>query len=232
MRTLLALLLALTVSQPALAGIIIESTRIVFPGNEREISLQLANGNKYPVVVQTWVDNGSPDGTPDTAGEVPVIPLPGLFRLAPGEKKSLRLLSTQIPQPKDRESLYWLNVVEIPPASGNKTDNVTEVNVSLRLQLKLFYRPARLNIKPDDVAKSQRFSLVRTPGLTQIKVENPTPYYATYSAAQVGNVGLAPGMLAPFSSKLVPVDSSVTGRVNYTLIGDDGNGIAGTQPLR
>lgn len=232
MRTVTALLLALSVFQPAFAGIIIESTRVVFPAKEREMSLQLANGNKYPVVVQTWVDDGNPDGTPDTAGEVPVIPLPGLFRLAPGEKKILRLLSTQIPQLKDRESLYWLNVVEIPPASRNKTDNATEVNVSLRLQLKLFYRPTGLKVKPDDVAKLQRFSLVRVPGMTQVKVENPTPYYATYSAAQIGSIGLAPGMLAPFSSKLVPVASSAAGRVNYALIGDDGNGIAGAQPLR
>lgn len=103
----------------AQAGIIIESSRVVFSAADRERSLLLSNGNAYPVIVQAWIDDGAPEGTPETADNVPILPLPGLFRLESGEKKNLRLLATQQTQPQDRESLYWLNIYEIPqPKQG------------------------------------------------------------------------------------------------------------------
>lgn len=116
MRKLIRLCIAggLFISSWVQAGVIVESSRVVFSAADRERSLLLSNGNAYPVVVQTWIDNGAPEGTPETAGEVPVLPLPGLFRLEPGEKKNLRLLATQIKQPQDRESLYWLNIYDPP----------------------------------------------------------------------------------------------------------------------
>ncbi|MFZ1872026.1 MAG: molecular chaperone, partial [Chania sp.] len=138
---------ALLFSSWAQAGVIIESSRVVFSAADRERSLLLSNGNPYPVIVQTWIDNGAPEGTPETAGDVPVLPLPGIFRLEPGERKNLRLLATQIQQPQDRESLYWLNVYEIPPTDANLPPGVSAVKVAVRLQLKMFYRPK--NLKPN-----------------------------------------------------------------------------------
>ncbi len=69
------------------AGMTIESSRVVFSASDRERSLLLANNNSYPVIVQTWVDNGDLKNTPETVDNVPVIPLPAVFRLEPQEKK-------------------------------------------------------------------------------------------------------------------------------------------------
>lgn len=217
----------------AYAGVIVESSRVVFAAADRERSLLLVNGNDYPVVVQTWVDDGAPDGTPETAGEVPVMPLPGIFRLEPGEKKNLRLLATQVAQPSDRESLYWLNVYEIPPTDAHLPPGISALKVAVRLQLKLFYRPDGLQGQAEQLAARQRFSLTRLPGKLMLTVSNPTPLYATYGQAQLNGDGrqtaLAIGMLAPFASKTLDVDEQRDGRpasVSYVLIDDDGYGVA------
>ncbi|WP_442801104.1 fimbrial biogenesis chaperone [Serratia rubidaea] len=223
----------------ACAGVIVESSRVVFAGGDRERALLLVNGNDYPVVVQTWVDDGAPDGTPETAGEVPVMPLPGIFRLEPGEKKNLRLLATQAAQPADRESLYWLNVYEIPPTDARLPPSVSALKVAVRLQLKLFYRPDGLQKKAARLAANQRFSLARQPGRLMLTVSNPTPLYATYGQAQLNGGGrqtaLAIGMLAPFASKTLDVDERSIGRpesVSYMLIDDDGQGVTGSAVLK
>ncbi|NBF06708.1 fimbria/pilus periplasmic chaperone, partial [Pseudomonas sp. Fl5BN2] len=111
------LLLALGLLAPigfALAGVTAEKTRVVFAANTTETSLQVMNQNPYPVVVQTWVDDGEPGSTPDTT-QAPILPLPAIFRMEPGEQRNLRLIYTGEALPKDRESLFWLNLYEIPP---------------------------------------------------------------------------------------------------------------------
>ncbi len=241
MRKLIGLCIAgaLLFSEWAQAGVIVESSRVIFSAAEHERSLLLSNGNTYPVIVQLWIDDGSPEGTPETAGEVPVLPLPGLFRLEPGEKKNLRLLATQIKQPQDRESLYWLNIYEIPPTDAHLPPGVSAVKVAIRLQLKMFYRP--LNLKPsiDKLAEQQQFSLIRLPGALKLKVENTSPYHATFSAAKISGGSKSHvidiGMLAPFSSKTLDISGDAGWQpdsISYILINDDGNGVESKKSLK
>ncbi|WP_337265223.1 fimbrial biogenesis chaperone [Serratia sp. MMO-151] len=240
MRKLIGLCLGgLLLSSWAQAGVIVESSRVVFSAADRERSLMLSNGNPYPVIVQAWIDDGSPEGTPETAGDVPVLPLPGLFRLEPGEKKNLRLLATQIKQPQDRESLYWLNIYEIPPTDAKLPPGVSAVKVAVRLQLKTFYRPQHLKIDVDQLTAQQQFSLIRLPGVLKLKVENASPYYATFSAAKLtggGKSSLADiGMLAPFSSKTLEIGGEANWQpdsISYILVNDDGNGVEGKKSLK
>ncbi|MFC0225516.1 fimbrial biogenesis chaperone [Serratia aquatilis] len=241
MRKLIGLGIAggLLLSSWAQAGVMIESSRVVFSAADRERSLLMSNANEYPVIVQTWVDDGAPNGTPETAGEVPVLPLPGIFRLEPGERKNLRLLATQIKQPQDRESLYWLNVYEIPPTDAKLPPGVSAIKVAIRLQLKLFYRPQSLKPAVDKLTALQQFSLIRQPGTLKLKVENTSPYFATFGAAKISGGGKSQevpiGMLAPFSNKTLDVGGDATWRpdsVSYILINDDGNGVVGKKTLK
>lgn len=223
-------LLLLVISKAAFAGMMVESSRVVYSAGERERSLMLANTNDYPVIVQTWIDHGDPNGTPENASNIPAIPLPGIFRLEPGEKKMLRLLSTQIAQPKDRESLYWLNIYEIPPTDAHLPPGTSAVKVAVRLQLKMFWRPQALKMDREDVLKALRFTLVRKPGSLALKIVNPTPYYATFKTGILSdgavNHPINIPMVAPLSEEIIPVD--VPGnwqpkRLNYILINDDGD---------
>lgn len=218
------------------AGMTIESSRVVFSASDRERSLLLANNNSYPVIVQTWVDNGDLKNTPETVDNVPVIPLPAVFRLEPQEKKNLRLLATHIPQATDRESLYWLNMYEISPVETKLPASLSAVKVAVRLQLKLFFRPENLSPSPDKVVEEQKIEPQRMPGRLAIKISNPTPYFATYrSLSLVGEKSMQtidPGMLSPFSAKIINADIVSLGepkRATFELIDDNGNIVKGNR---
>ncbi|HEJ9059001.1 TPA: molecular chaperone [Serratia fonticola] len=241
MRKLIRLCITggLLLSGWAQAGVIVESSRVVYSAADRERSFLMSNGNNYPVIVQVWIDNGEPDGTPEMAVDVPVLPLPGIFRLEPGDKKNLRLLGTQIKQPQDRESLYWLNIYEIPPTDAKLPPGVSAVKVAVRLQLKMFYRPQHLKLVVDKLTELQQFSLIRQPGVLKLKVDNTSPYFAAFGVAKLTGAGksreLDVGMLAPFSQKTVDIggeDSWQPDSISYILINDDGNGVVGKKSLK
>lgn len=237
-HALLQMFFGFCLASSAKAGVLLESSRVVFSSQSREQSLLLLNQNSYPVLIQAWIDNGAPEGTPSTA-EAPVMPLPGLFRLEPGERKNLRLLNTGLSQAEDRESLYWLNIYEIPPVDANLPRGTSSLTVAIRLQLKVFFRP-KFDVSIESLTDGLKFSL--DPKQKTLKLDNPMPYFATLSRVRLvwGEQGqdLHAGMLAPFSSLLLKVDDVFweTGRsdlsVEYAIIDDDGNERIGSQRLK
>lgn len=61
--------------------------------------------------------------------------------------------------PKDRESVFWFNVLEVPP----KPDAATVANQSLlqlafRTRIKLFYRPEALKGNPSEAPLALKWS--------------------------------------------------------------------------
>lgn len=211
----------------AIAGVTAERTRVIFPQGQREVSLVLANQNDYPVVVQTWVDDGSPDSGPDEA-EAPIIPLPAMFQLAAGQRQSLRLLYVGPAPVEDRESLYWLNFLEIPPngSSGQESDS-TRLTVTMRTQMKVIYRPTALKAGAGQAAAKLAFRLEGA----RLFAVNPTPFFVTLSglalcSGQPAAVA-AEGLLAPYSD--TPIVEAVPGcvrqdaEVQLNWIDDEGN---------
>ncbi|WP_171992096.1 fimbria/pilus periplasmic chaperone, partial [Klebsiella pneumoniae] len=45
-------------------NIIVNGTRFIYPGNEKEITVQLSNTADRPALAQAWLDNGNADATP------------------------------------------------------------------------------------------------------------------------------------------------------------------------
>lgn len=48
------------------AGLVINGTRVIYPGDEKEITVQVSNKGQRPVLVQSWLDTGDSEATPDT----------------------------------------------------------------------------------------------------------------------------------------------------------------------
>lgn len=231
----LLLLLMVTWSVPAMASVIAERTRIIFSGGSTEESLQLVNSNNYPVAVQVWVDDGDLMATPEKAIS-PVLVLPPLFRLQPQAQRSLRLiLSGASKLPADRESAFWLNVYEIPPKSVTKVEDESFVTLALRMQYKVFYRPKNLPAPGETLSKALTFTLARNDNTALVKVNNPTPYYASLASLTLGAAESLPEMIAPFSALDFPLNRSpITGSntVNFVLIDDLGNSKAFSSNLQ
>lgn len=219
----------------AMAGVTAERTRVIFPQGQREVSLVLANQNDYPVMVQTWVDDGDPDSGPDEA-EAPIIPLPAMFQLAAGQRQSLRLLYVGPAPPEDRESLYWLNLLEIPPNRMNGEEpDPTRLTVTMRTQMKLIYRPAALKAGAGQAAAKLKFRLEGG----QLFAANTTPYYVTLSGMALCNgqpVAVAnEGLLAPQSDTRIadfaPACVQQDPSLQFIWIDDEGNNQAGRATL-
>lgn len=227
------MLIAFT-SSHAVAGVTAERTRVIFKGDQREASLALVNRNNYPVILQAWVDDGALVTTPEDAS-APIMPLPPIFRLEPGQQRSLRLLYTGGILPSEQESLYWLNLYEIPPKPIEPVPvDQTRLTITIRTQMKVIYRPKALFKGAEDAPLRLKF---HSDG-TAVEIENPTPYFITLAEAEVHHgsttMPLKVDLLAPFSKQVVQAGRAVgTGdKVQFIWVDDDGNFQNGVGLLR
>lgn len=209
------------------AGVILGGTRVIYPEQAREVALRLENKGERPALIQAWVDDGDAASTPDKAA-APFLLTPAIFRMEAGKQHTLRILHSGPKIPQDRESIYWLNVLEIPPKPTDaQSQNLLQF--AFRNRIKLFHRPATLKEPSSETASK----LVWRAGDTQnqARVENPTPYYVSFASIDAGSgdaenprTDSGPGMVAPMSSETFtfqkPVRREAT--IKFATINDFG----------
>ncbi|WP_049025005.1 fimbrial biogenesis chaperone, partial [Klebsiella pneumoniae] len=112
MKTQLAVLLCAVTFQ-ACAGITINATRVVYSGKEKVASLNIHNRSSTPYKVQISLDAvlyTSRIG-------LPIVATPPQVYLSPQQSAQLRFIYLGGGLPGDRESVYWVNIQETPPAA-------------------------------------------------------------------------------------------------------------------
>lgn len=235
MRLILISLLTLC-SFAASAGIIASSTRVVFREGQTQQSLMVVNTNPWPIVVQTWVDEGDVTVLPGRV-KTPFVAVPALFRLQPRAMQGLRLIYNRASLPADRESVFWLNLYEIPPTQAEQPAQAQSVVLTMNTQMKVFWRPASLTA-PETAAEKLRFYRDGD----AIVCENPTPYYVSFAALSVTThdtrraVEQLPDMMSPpLSTKRYPLAAgkplTMALSVNAVVIDDNGNHAVRQYPL-
>jgi chaperone protein EcpD len=219
------------------ASVVITGTRVVYPEAEPEVTVKLTNDGPSPALVQVWLDDGKPNALPDES-KVPFTVVPPLFRLDSGKGQSLRLIYTHEALPKDRESVFWLDVLEVPPRNARQANDPNTMRLAFRTRVKVFFRPSGLKGDVDDAATQVQWKFApRVSGGYELEATNPTPYHVTFSRikAEAGtsswNNGKG-GMLDPGGSEDFDVGdvrtlptSPLT--VEYTYINDYGAGVNG-----
>ncbi|KGO99120.1 fimbrial biogenesis chaperone [Novilysobacter defluvii] len=231
-RALLAATLLLTCSLPAMAGVIINGTRVVYPAQSREVTVQLTNTGDSPALVQAWIDSGDPDQAPEDSA-APFVITPPISRIEPGRGQALRIIFAGEPLPPDRESVYWLNVLEVPPAPDAGAEQ-NYLQVAFRSRVKLFYRPQGLPGTANEAPEALQW----TGGAAVLQVTNPTPFHVTVvglQARSADGTGLQTledkgRMLAPGESARWPVDGPV-GQVAFTTVNDYGGRVEYTSAV-
>lgn len=218
------LLVAWLASTVANANVVIANTRAIFPSDQSEITVKLSNDGATASLVQAWVDDGRPQAQIEDL-QVPFSVMPVLFRLDPGKGQSLRLFHTGEALPADRESLYWLNVLDVPPkGSGNR------LQIALRSRIKLLYRPAGL---PGDAARAHRaltWQLERDGDAWVLIARNPGPYVVNLASLSLRQPGLTaidlqPAHVLPFASTrfhVAGLQGIALPRLQYAFIDDYG----------
>ncbi|MFK0309768.1 molecular chaperone [Pseudomonas sp. NPDC090233] len=218
-------LLAVCLASPHLAAnVVIANTRVVFPAEQPEVTVKLSNVGGTPSLVQAWVDDGHPQSQPQDL-HIPFNVMPAMFRLDAGKGQSLRLFQAGEAMPTDRESLYWLNVLEVPPkGSGNA------LQVSLRSRIKLMYRPAGLQGKARDAHQAISWQWLREGRQWVLVADNASPYVvnlASLTVLQEGRAAMAlePSHMLPFASTRFRVEDMANpakAQLQYAFIDDHG----------
>ena len=228
---LLALLIPFSAAN---AEIIIHGTRAVYPSDAREITLQVTNTGKSPALVQAWIDEGDAKATPDQS-KAPFIITPPITRVEAEKGQYLRITSlpTANALSKTQETLFWLNVLDIPPKpstknAGGAPDNFLQL--AIRSRIKFFYRPSGIK---EDVALAPEKIQWSSQG-NNLLIKNPTPFHITITTIAQEHLGkkvniLSEGiMLVPFSEQKIALKNSNIKDMTFTTINDYGGRVERT----
>ncbi|WP_288821447.1 fimbria/pilus periplasmic chaperone [uncultured Leclercia sp.] len=187
------LLLMLSGSSVAYASIVIDGTRVIYPSDAREITVKLTNNGKRPVLVQSWLDTGNPDDVPDKI-TTPFILTPPVNRVDAGKGQTLRIngASTSALR-RDRETVYWLNVLEIPMRPQQAETKVNYLQLAVRTRIKLFYRPTGLQGDANDAPST----LTWRARDNNVVVSNPSPFYVSLTQINTNGRTVPADMVSP-----------------------------------
>ena len=177
MKTLISILLTFVLLlTSAQAGILIDTTRIIYPADKQEVTLNITNNANTPRLIQVWVDDGNPDTNANNAN-VPFIVTPPIFRIDPAKRQTLRIIYTGGKVPQDHESVFWLNVLVIQPKSSAQKESANDyVQFSIRSRLKLFFRPKGLSGSPEEAVSTLRWRVAHG----GVECINPSPFNVSF----------------------------------------------------
>lgn len=183
--TVLALtLLGVTTVQ---ASVVINTTRIVYPQQDKEVTVRLESKNQAPVLVQAWLDSGDEHATPEGVA-IPFVVTPPIFRMEPGKQQVVRVAYTDETLPSSQESVLWFNVLEVPSQSPEAQQS-NQLQLAFRSRIKLFFRPAKLPYTVEAAPEKLQWRRVSSAQGQALEVFNPTPYHVTFEAIEVLEAG-------------------------------------------
>lgn len=196
------------------AAVTIYKTRVVFPGDEKMVVRNVYNlDTKTPFLVQAWVSDAQDNKL--TGG--PLVVLPPVMRIEANGKNQLRIQA--LPGAnllrQDRETLFYLHILEIPP----KSEQANTLQLAQETRMKLFYRPAGLKegVVHGENPQIDNVTITRNAdsGITQIN--NPTPYYLSVSDILKGKgskpvEGFKPVMVSPMDTASILISPEQLGK--------------------
>lgn len=186
--------------QASKASVVMTGTRVIYPAQAKEKVVQLSNQDEYPYLVQMWIDTGNSEETPQSTA-APFVISPQIFRMNPDAGQIVRLVFTGDELARDRESLFYLNFVQVPAIKAKDLE-ANKLLLSVNSRMKLLYRPQGLVGDPDNLGASLA---VKAQG-KGVVASNSSGYFVSVRSAQIVSHG-KPQVLA--ESVVIPPLSQV-----------------------
>lgn len=201
------------------ADIVISGTRIVYPQSSKDVIVNLDNRGNKPLLVQTWLDDGR-DGTDPQELKLPFVITPPVSRIDPQKGQSVRITYMGNTLPQDRESLFWFNVLEIPPKSKAKEgESLNQLQLAFRTRIKLFFRPDGLK-GTRRCSHTSKMVTEKEGNTVVLFAQNDSPYNVSISGATFNangkNYNVESKSILPFSGISMPIKgltSNISGSV-------------------
>lgn len=204
-----AALIGALVAQQAQAAIALDRTRVIFDGGQNSVSLNVSNQNKQlPYLAQGWIEDEKGNKI-----QSPLTVLPPVQRIEPGKPSQVKIQALPAAKllPQDRETVYYFNLREIPP----KSSKPNTLQIALQTRIKLFYRPAGIEMDKSGVPPQEQLTLSKQGD--KYVVNNPTPYYVTIVDA--GSKKDAPDVKG-FEPMMVPPKGNLPLTVSASSVGN------------
>ncbi|MFC0227967.1 fimbrial biogenesis chaperone [Serratia aquatilis] len=215
---------------PGSTGISFHVLRVIYPESEQKgVTLTVNNKSAAPYLMQSWIrpvdpNNGDVDLSYNGQQKMPFIVTPPLARLEANSELTLRIRRNGELLPNDRESVFFISMKAIPAKQEtSEREPAGQMALTVVSNMKLFYRPAGLAKRAvADVASQLRFHREGD----RLLVENPTPYWLTFSQLKVGSIELGKPalrlMVPPKGQQRYSLPSGAVGTVAWKLIDEDG----------
>jgi len=170
---LASILAAFLWSSVSHAALTLNVDRLVYKENEGDASLTIHSTEERAYLIQSWLDAG--DST--VKKDLPFVVTPPLFRLAPYSDNVIRIMYLGNGLPKDRESLYWLDVKGVPGLNDEESKAESRMVLAINNRIKFFFRPAGLKGDQGDAMKQLHW----TQSGSTITAKNDSPFYLVLS---------------------------------------------------
>ncbi|WP_414158475.1 fimbria/pilus periplasmic chaperone [Pseudomonas sp. BNK-45] len=196
-RTFIALFFALFQAQ-AIAALALGSSRVIIQAPQTRAVVMVHNRSPHsPYLAQSWIE----DAQGHKPERSPVVALPPIQRLEAmqGNQLNIRVLPRVADLPQDRETLFYLNVREVPPRSEDQEG----IQIALQRRIKVIYRPQR--IRPLNVGITSPWLSALTLSRQEsgrFQLNNATPYHVTIIEAFNDASGASP--VADFKPMEIP----------------------------
>lgn len=204
-------ILFFTLATTAYGGVIIGGTRVIYNEGVKDASIIIENPDEIDYLIQSWIDDG--ENNPQSIFSI----TPPLFKLPAENTNTLRIFLTENTLPYNRESLFWLNIKNIPAVKFKENS----LQIAFRSQMKLIYRPSSLK---DVNFNNEQKKMIWSKTKNTLTVKNPTPYYINFQRISFNGTNLKNvTYVAPFSSSSFSIsDPSLHGTIKWELINDYG----------
>lgn len=189
MMRMTVLLTLLLFSQTAQSAFVLNSTRYIYTEANNSIPIEVSNRSdrKYGGQVTVYLDGTDPD---KVTTETPVVlPSPPVFKSGPKSKQriNLRMINKEA-LPRDRESLFWLNVLEIPMSDRASGASGNSIALAMNIKVKLLYRPDSISEK----RQGAESKIVYRASDSKLTLVNKSPFYFAISQLEIGGKSVYP----------------------------------------
>lgn len=198
------------------SGVVIESTRYLYKEGTREISSSMENKDDMPYLIKSWVE-------PLEGSETSFFMVtPPLFRLEAKQKNTVRIFPNAniVNAPKDRESVYYFNVMSIPPTND---EDKNRLQLAVRHRMRLIYRPSSLDaLSITQEAKKIEWRKVND----KIIVKNTTPFFMHFKSVKINGKEISSSIpnIAALTTKEFTLPAGMNGSVIEWKVATDNGG--------
>ncbi|MGF1777064.1 fimbrial biogenesis chaperone [Vibrio nomapromontoriensis] len=177
LRSLLLIVVSLLPIMETHAGVRPINTREIIT-TTKEHQVDIINDSAGEYLVQSWIEDSD-----ENTRNLPLVLTPPIFKLGANEQGFVRILPIESKLAKDRESIFFLSVQEIPKKS--ETDQ-NQLNIAVRTRIKVIVRPEQFDMAGlIDAANNLSWKVIKEDGKKYLQSTNNSPYYLSLGHLKV-----------------------------------------------